>query len=114
MNEHMKIQELSQYTGYAVTTLRNMTANTEKMEFEPGRHYIKPSHKNILYIKSAIDEWLQQKHEQTIQKYAHRTEIVHQKKQRVEKKLAEKKAVQESTPVRKSAVRQSSGSGFNI
>ncbi|MBZ0256422.1 hypothetical protein K8I31_10185 [bacterium] len=109
MKEHMKIRELSQYTGYAVSTLRNMTANTEKMEFEPGVHYLKLSHKNIIYIKSAIDEWLQQKHDETIQKYAHRAEIVHQKKQ-----LADKRVVQESKPVRKPAVRQSSSSGFNI
>lgn len=114
MNEHMKIQELSQYTGYAVSTLRNMTANTEKMEFELGVHYLKPSHKNIIFIKSAIDEWLQQKHEETSQKYAHRTEILHEKKQRAAKKLAEKKTVQESSPIRKPVVRQSAGSGFNI
>ncbi|MBZ0256427.1 hypothetical protein K8I31_10210 [bacterium] len=114
MAEHMKIQELHEYTGYAVSTLRSMTSSKEKMEFQPGVHYIKPSHKNIIYIKSAIDEWLQQKHEQTIQKYANRAEIVRQKKQRTAKKLAEKKAVQQSTPIRKPVVRQSTGSGFNI
>lgn len=114
MNEHMKIQELSQYTGYAVTTLRNMTANTEKMEFEPGVHYLKLSHKNIIYIKSAIDEWLQQKHEQTIQKYAHRTEILRQKKQREKKQSAVVKRVSIVKPVRKTAVAQNNGSLINI
>ena len=114
MAKYMKIQELSQYTGYEVSTLRNMTANTEKMEFQPGIHYIKPSRKKILYIKSAIDEGLEEKKEQTAQKYANRAEIVRQKKQLAAKMLVEKKSVQEPTPVRKPAVRQSAGSGFNI
>jgi predicted DNA-binding transcriptional regulator AlpA len=55
MEEFLTVQELSKRIKYAKQSIYNFI---NKGTFIQGKHYIKPSRKKILFIWSAVNEWL--------------------------------------------------------
>ncbi|MEZ4528366.1 MAG: helix-turn-helix domain-containing protein [Desulfobacterales bacterium] len=53
--EYLTVRELSEKTRFSPQTIYNKIS---RGEFEPGKHYVKPSRKKVLFKVSAINEWL--------------------------------------------------------
>jgi len=55
MEEYLTVQELSNRIKYAKQSIYNLI---QKGTFVQDKHYIKPSRKKVLFIWSAVLEWL--------------------------------------------------------
>ncbi len=55
MEELITVEQLAKLTGYSKQTIYN---KINKEEFILGIHYLKPTRKKILFMASAIQQWL--------------------------------------------------------
>ena len=69
MEEFLTVLELSKRIKYAKQSIYNLI---HKKAFVQGKHYIKPSQKKILFIWSAVNEWLNDS-DKEIQEISHNT-----------------------------------------
>jgi len=56
MEDFLTVDELSAWIKFAKQSIYNMI---HKKIFVKGTHYVKPSHKKILFKKSEVEKWIE-------------------------------------------------------
>ena len=57
LDKYLTVKELCELIKYSPRSIYNLICQKKLI---CGKHYIKPSHKKILFKKSAIQEWLKE------------------------------------------------------